>query len=174
MLDNARDGLFGLILFISNWLSPGGERPELLVSSVSMQDRAYYIQAGMEIAWNKQLGELVDAGIPLRFKISAFPDEGDTISFVRSLMFDIAEYTYTFADTLVQPVEDSTHTSKSYPQVLLALRDFCRWHFKLDESASACRLEAELLPSRAEQLNRSVDMTPIWGQRKIYKVISLQ
>lgn len=159
------DGLLGLLLYLGSWLSPEAERASLdtrFDRFINNQNVSFTCQ--MDIAWNRRLEQLVDAGIPLRFKIISFTDKSDTSLFYRSLYFDVVKYTYTFIDSS----ELKVTKSDSYPLVHLVLRDFCRWKMEIPEDASSCRIEVQILPSRAEQLNRVVDMSRIWGRQKVY------
>ena len=158
------DGLLGLILFISHWLFPAAERASLSVhfdKVVEMQ--AVQFQSNLDIAWNRRLEQLVDAGIPLRFKILSFTDCSDTVMFYRSLYFDMVHFTYMFIDSSGCQIS----RSQQYSLIHLALRDYTKWKIKIPQEASVCRIEAHILPSRAEQLNRVVDMSRVWGQQKV-------
>jgi hypothetical protein len=117
----------------------------------------------MEMAWNKQLEQLVDAGIPLCFMIAVITDRGDSAVFYRTLKANIIDYTYSYADSS----HDVIIVSKNYPLVYLALDDFRRWKFRVAKNVTRCQVEVTLLPSRVSRLNRMVDMSDVWGQRKI-------
>jgi hypothetical protein len=174
MLEPIKEGLLGLVLVFGHWLSPGTEKASLEVEHVDTTGSAYVIECAMDVAWNPQLGELVDAGIPLRFRITATPDVGDTVRFLRVLRFDIADNHYTYADSSLRNYADTVFVSRPYPQVLLALRDFSRWRVPVSKRCNECRLEARLLRSRVSQLNRKVDMTEVWGQRSVGTVVVMQ
>ena len=171
MLESLKEGLLGLVLVFGHWLSPGTEDASLEVRGIDTTAHAYVIECAMDMAWNPQLGELVDAGIPLRFRITATPDVGDTVRFLRLLRFDIADNHYTFADSSVRNYADTVFVSRPYPQVLLALRDFSRWRVPVSRQCNECRLEARLLRSKVSRLNRSVDMSGVWGQRSVSTVV---
>ncbi len=171
MVEQLRSGFLGLFLVLGQWLSPGTHYADISVSSVSKSATGYLLQCDMQIGWNQELEALVNAGIPLRFRMGAYCSGCDSLVFVRTLYFDVVKTTYYFEDNYLGRLRDSTARSDTYPQVLLALRDFTRWQFVLCRRAESCRIEVELLPSRATRLNRTVDMTAVWGQRKIAKVL---
>jgi hypothetical protein len=117
----------------------------------------------MEMSLDRRLEELIDAGIPLNFRFTAVSDNQDTVSIVRSLRCNVADLTYTYSDSS----KSAVRTSKKYPMILLALRDYSRWEFGVSAPSRLCTVEAEILYSRVSQLNRSVDMSRIWGHQKI-------
>ena len=95
-----REGLLGLLLYLTHWLAPEAERASIDARFVRFIDeQTVSFNCQMEIAWNKRLEQLVDAGIPLRFRIASFSDKSDTVLFYRSLFFDVVNYTYTFSDS---------------------------------------------------------------------------
>ncbi|MFP4417017.1 MAG: hypothetical protein ACOC41_05160 [Chitinivibrionales bacterium] len=168
-MGSIREGILGLLLFFSNWISPVKEQASLEVEKISRADKHYVIQCEMDIAWNRQLEQLVDAGIPLRFRMQV-SSRKDSSVFFRTLSFNLADLTYSFLDSS----SDQTVRSRQYPMILLALRDFCRWSMVVSTSSGECRIEAAILPSRAEQLNRLVDMSKIWGREKLICIIDPQ
>jgi hypothetical protein len=170
MFEPIKEGVLGFFLVVGLWLSPG-KKAELSVPVVRPAESGYVLQCVLDIAWNSEMGKVVDAGIPLRFKMSMYPDRGDTVAFIRSLRFDLADYSYTFTDSSIQNYADSLYRSKAYPQVLVALRDYTRWTFQAQRPLEECRVEVELLRSRAPRLNRTVDMSLIWGQRRLSTVV---
>lgn len=171
MAEQLRNGFVGLFLMLGQWLSPGASRPEISVNAARPAAAGYAVQCALNLAWTEEMEALVDAGIPLRLRIGSFCDGCDSVVFLRTLRLDIAELTYSFTDTFVTC--DSTFSSATYPQVLLALRDLSRWTFLAPPRARTCRVEAELLSSRAARLNRTVDMSALWGQKKVSKVVML-
>jgi hypothetical protein len=134
----------------------------------------YEIGCAMTLAWSDQLTELVDAGIPLRFHVTASSDIGDTVSFRHTLWYDAGSGAYRYADTLRSPSRDSVFVSRPYPQILIALREYSRWTIPLRRGFRTCRVEAVLLPSHVSRFNRTVDLSQIWGQRKISSVLILR
>ncbi|NLP02565.1 MAG: hypothetical protein GX089_08730 [Fibrobacter sp.] len=159
-----REGLLGLLLYLTHWLAPEADRASIDARFVRFIDeQTISFNCQMEIAWNKRLEQLVDAGIPLRFRIASFSDKSDTVLFYRSLFFDVVNYTYTFSDSGGWGVQ----RSNPYPLIHLALRDFCRWEVKVPRDAMLCRVDVQILPSKAEQLNRMVDMSKVWGRQKV-------
>ena len=88
---------------------------------------------------------------------------------VRSLRCNVADLTYTYLDSSANEVK----TSKKYPMILLALRDYSRLEFVVSAPATECTIEAEILYSQVSQLNRSVDMSRIWGHQKIKTTVTL-
>jgi hypothetical protein len=174
MFEQIGNGFLGFFLVIGHWLSPGTDKPDIDVANARRTEAGLVVQCELRPAWNEELSGLVDGGIPLRFKFCASGNSGDTICFVRTLQFDVADYSYSYADSSVcGPPVDPPPTPKKYPQVLLALRDYCRWSFVVSGETSVCRIEAELLPSHATRLNRTVDMSAVWGQRKVVKVVEV-
>ncbi len=159
-----RDGLLGLILFIGHWLSPETGTASISVEFLKDETLSYQFLCKFDIAWNRQLEQLVDAGIPLRFNIHCFSDKSDTLRFTRTLLFDMVNFTYNFLDSAAGTVK----SSESYKLVHLALRDFCKWKFSVSKDANLCRVEIAILPGMARELNRVVDMSRVWGQQKIF------
>jgi hypothetical protein len=159
-----RDGLLGLILFLAHWIAPDNSRVRLSADFIGMDSKsAYQFECKMDIGWNRQMEQLVDAGIPLHFNILHYSSKEDSIQFKRTLNFDMIRFTYKFTDSTSQ----KTVTSSEYPLIQLALRDFCTWKITVPSGATLHRVEVQILPSRAEQLNRMVDMSRVWGRQKI-------
>ncbi|MBN1128103.1 MAG: hypothetical protein JXA71_03910 [Chitinispirillaceae bacterium] len=162
--ESIKQGVIGLLLFTGNWLSPGDDAASLAVVSMKkITPATWKVTIKMEMPLNRRLEELVDAGIPLNFRFTAISDRADTAATIRSLRCNVVDLTYTFTDSASTMVT----TSKKYPMILLALRDFSRWEFTLPYEATACAVEAEILYSRVSQLNRSVDMSKVWGHQKL-------
>jgi hypothetical protein len=168
MLAKFADGILGLFLFMSQWLSPGGSQEEIKIVAAQELSAGYEIVCAIDLAWNEQMTDLIDAGIPLRFRICAWSDAGDSLSFIRTLQCDIGNYTYSFCDSISQAAAGIL-TSRNYAQILIALRDYTRWNVTLSKSARQCRLSAELLPSRASRLNRMVDMSEVCGCKRFQR-----
>ncbi len=166
-MDPVRDGILGLLLFFTHWISPGNDQAFIKPVEISRAENHYIIECRMEIAWNRRMEQLVDAGIPLRYRMSTTSDRQDTSHFFRTLRFNVVDFTYSFSDSSSHEVIES----KKYPMILLALRDFCRWNTVVSGGTSVCRVEAEILPSHAEQLDRLVDMSRIWGREKVSCII---
>ena len=173
MFEQVAEGFVGLFLFVSNWLSPGATQEDIRIGAIKRLGEGFRIECSIPIGLNDQMSDLIDAGIALRFRISAMPDTGDTIVFIRTLRCDISTYSYFFADTLVAGDPGTVRTSRAYSQLLFALRDYARWTFDVGAGASSCRITAELLPSRASQLNRIVDMSNICGCKKFSRTVAI-
>jgi hypothetical protein len=158
------DGIIGFLLFFAHWLSPQTGKASVDADYVKLREpHCIVFKCKMDIAWNTQLEQLVDAGIPLNFKICWLVNSPDTISFVRSLHFNMVDYTYHFTDSVTGILKSSS----DYSLVHLALRDFCKWEIVVPDSAPFCKVIVLILPSKAEQLNRMVDMSRVWGQQHI-------
>jgi hypothetical protein len=170
-MESMGQGLLGLLLFMSNWLTPESGRAGLAADVVHrVNQKAAIVRCRLDIAWNPQMEKLVDAGIPLRFRIVSIIDRTDSISFYRTLSCNIVDYTYHYTDS----VSGTTVTSREYPMILLALRDFCRWEIPVSGTVRTCRVEVQILPSRAHRLNRTVEMSRVWGQQRVVREISVQ
>jgi len=161
------------VLYLGHWLSSGTALPELDVKDILVVDRGYQVQCHMDMAWNNQLTELIDAGIPLRLRITATANTGERVSFIRTLAFDIEDYSYTYSDSSIENYGDSIFLSKRYPQILLAVRDVGRWQIYISDNTQSCVIEVELLPSRVSRLDRKIDMSQLWGQRKLSETFDL-
>ncbi len=161
MFERLSDGLVGLLIFFSNWLSPGTNSEDIKIVAAHEFANRYSIQCMIKINWNEQMSDLIDAGIPLRFVINFFSDRGDSTTVLRTLQCDIVTYKYSFSDTIIQPPSDSVFSSKKYSQIYRALRNYCRWTCSFSKDASRFNMEAELQPSWVSHLNRSVDMSEI-------------
>jgi hypothetical protein len=163
-MNSFRDGIVGFFLFFAHWLSPETEKAAIDINLGKLNTpSSVTCKCKLDIAWNKQLEQLVDAGIPLHFRIRYFTDKSDTIDLYRTLHYKLIDYTYSYTDS----VASTKKLSKSYPLIDLVLRDFCRWQFEIPKNASFCKVEAEILPSRAERFDRYVDMSRVWGQQKV-------
>lgn len=169
MFEALQQGVVGLALFIGNWIAPAEGKASLAVMAVDRQESATVLHCRMDIDWNAQLEKLVDAGIPLRFRIITQPDKGEKSSFIRTLRFNVALYSYSFTDSS----DAYTWKSKSYPLIYLALKDFCDWETAVHKSSSRCTVEAAILPSTVTQLKRVVDMRSVWGQDEVRTEITL-
>jgi hypothetical protein len=170
-MDGFRDGIVGFALFVAQWLSPETSKAKIdanYIRTTEKQEITY--RCKFDIAWNRQLEQLVDAGIPLRFHICHFTDKSDTVSFIRALYFNIVDYTYNFTDSSSGQITKSS----SYSLVHLALRDFTKWDITIPRQSTACRIDIIILPSRAEQMNRIVDMSRVWGQQRVFYVFNPQ
>jgi hypothetical protein len=159
-----KQGVIGFALYVGNWLLPANDDASISVVSIADNGRpACLVAVKMEMAVNPQLEELIDAGIPMRMRFSTITDENDSIVLYRTLFCNVASLKYHFSDSM----ETGVACSKEYPMILLALKDFCRWDFSVPRSAKECRTEIEILYSRVSQLNRTVDMSRVWGQKRI-------
>ena len=168
MFESLRDGILGFFLFTGQLLLPASEQASLSVTSIRPADSLHWnISVVMDPALNPQIEELVNAGIPMRFRICAVTEGSDTARFERTLRFSVAHLTYTYVDSLNGYIQHS----KTYPMILLAMNDFCKWSFTVPREAAWCRIEATLLPSRVSQLRRMVDMSKVWGQSRVSVVV---
>jgi hypothetical protein len=174
MFNNLADGIVGLFIFFSHWLSPGGSSDKVTVASVKQTAAWYIVSCAISVDWNEQMKDLLDAGIPLRFQFRAFTMENDTICCIRTLQCNVADYSYQFIDSVHERGRDSTARSKRFDQMLLALEKYPRWELRLPLTAKACRLEAELLPSRAARLNQKIDMSQVCGCRLFSENLTLK
>lgn len=169
--ESIKQGVVGLLLFAGNWILPQDENATLAMESIKkITPPAWEITIKLEMSLNRQLEELIDAGIPLNFRFTAVSDNADTVSTVRSLRCNVVDLTYTFTDSTGTRVT----TSKKYPMILLAVRDFSRWKFRMSPGSASCAIEAEILYSTVSQLNRSVDMSRIWGHQKVKTTVALK
>ncbi|HEX2955293.1 MAG TPA: hypothetical protein VHO70_00590 [Chitinispirillaceae bacterium] len=163
------DGLIGLLLYLAHWLSPGTGVSEIDIDFLKkVENHSAVFQCRLESVDNRQLEQLIDAGIPLRFKFVNTVSEQDTVRFFRTLQFDIIDFTYTWTDSL----KGKSTSSGKYSLIHLAMRDFCKWKLTIPEASQSCRVEVTILPSRAEQLNKVVDMSKIWGQQKLVRTFN--
>lgn len=174
MLQQLTEGFLGLVLVLGNWLSPGTRDATVTLTHIDSTAAGYVVEYAMTMAWNEQLSELVDAGIPLRFRFHMISDARDTIVFVRTMRCNVVDFTYLFSDTAVHNYGSKVRNSRRYPQILLALRDYRHWTVRLSPATTICHVEAELLPSRVSQLNRSIDMSYVWGYRKVSQSIDIR
>jgi len=165
MFERFSDGVLGLFLFFSHWLSPGAEDEIVRIVSIRQASDAYVISCAISVSWNEQMKDLIDAGIPVRFQFRTFTNTKDTLSCIRTLQCDVAEYTYSFSDSLRGPKTDTTVCSKRFSHLLIVLEKFTQWETKAPLAAHACRIEAELLPTSAARLHRKIDMSQVCGHR---------
>ena len=163
MIERIADGLLGLFMFSSNWFSPGSDSQEIKIAAVTEFTHGYSLECVIDLDWNEQMSDLIDAGIPLRFRIKSYSDIDDSVLLVRTLECDIGNYSYMFCDSILKPQKDSIYFSKKYSQVYRAVRNYSRFRCAFSKEANQFFIEAELLPSKVSQLNRSVDMSGILG-----------
>jgi hypothetical protein len=164
MVESFKQGIVGLLLFAQSWFIPNQEMAAISVESIrKTAEKKFEIHLKMNMAINQQMEQLIDAGIPLHFKIEAKTDVGNLSTFYRTMQFDVIKYNYHYSDS----AEGLIRMSKDYPMILLALKDFSQWEFLISKNATVCFVEVTLLPSRVTQLNRTVDMSKIWGQQKV-------
>ncbi|MBN1307381.1 MAG: hypothetical protein JXA18_05655 [Chitinispirillaceae bacterium] len=166
MLENIADGFLGLFMFFSHWLSPGVDRGEIRIEAFRELKTRTVLECVILFEWNERMSDLIDAGIPLRFRVLSYSDRGDSTLSVRTLFCDVGEYTYYISDSLIIPAGDSVYVSKAHRQLYRALRDYRNLRRSFTRSASYFQIEAVLLPSRVSHLNRSIDMSDICGCRR--------
>ena len=170
LFESIKQGVVGFLLFAGNWISPQNDSAELrLESAHKVTPPAWQIALKMEFSLNPQIEQLIDAGVPLNFRFTAISDRADTVTMTRSLRCDVADLTYSFIDS----TRGTSRSSKKYPMILLALKDFGSWKFTLPSNATQCHAEAEILYSTVSQLNRSVDMSRIWGHDRLKTTFAL-
>lgn len=166
MFNRLADGLAGFFVFFANWISPIPESSEVRFSSLQEVENRYVISCEINLNWNEELSDIVDAGIPIRMNIRSYSNRGDTVTIMRQLLCSIENYRYTITDTLYRPVNDSVFISQPFTLIHRAVKDFTRWELSFDRSAESFHVEAELLPSPVSGLNRMVDIAEIAGNRK--------
>jgi hypothetical protein len=165
MFDRFAEGVLGLFLFFSHWLSPGADDEVVRIVSIRPLSDTYIVACAISLSWNEQMKDLIDAGVPVRFHFRTFTNIKDTISCIRTLQCDVADYTYSFRDSLRGPLGDTAIGSKQYQHLLIALEKFTQWETRVPRSTKLCRIEAEMLPSSATRLHRKIDMSQICGHR---------
>jgi hypothetical protein len=165
MFERFSDGILGLFLFFAHWLSPGVNDEAIRIASVRPMAQTYIVSCVISIAWNEQMKDLIDAGVPVRFQLRTLTGAKDTLSRIRTLQCDVADYTYTFCDSLRGPQTDTTECSKRFSHLLIALEKFTQWETRVPIAATACRIEVELLPTSATRLHRKIDMSQVCGYR---------
>lgn len=170
-LETLKQGIIGLALFAGNWFLPANENASIAVVSIDQnQSSAVHVTIKMNFAINRQLEELIDAGVPFNMRFTAITDKSDTILLIRSLNCNVAKMAYQFTDS----TQTTSKQSKEYPMILLALKEYCLWEFDVPDSASAFRAEAEILYSNVSQLKRTVDMSQICGQKRVKIFFALE
>jgi hypothetical protein len=165
MFERFSDGVLGLFLFFTHWLSPGGDADAVRIVSLRQIPDAIVVSCQISVSWNEQMKDLIDAGIPIRFLFRTIADTKDTVSCVRTLQCDVAAYTYAYCDSMQPPRPDIAAASKRFSNLLIALDKFTQWETKVPRSCSACRVEAELLPTSATRLGRAIDLSQVCGYR---------
>lgn len=164
MFASLKQGITGLLLFASNMFLPPGEQAALSVKNVTpVHDNKYEVTLKMDMHVNERLEQLIDAGVPLRFRFMIISDRKDTVSFYRVLKYQVIDYTYTYTDSM----DGYIQKSEDFPMILLALKSFSKITIMIAQSTQSCKVEADILPSRVSRLNRTVDMSNIWGQRNV-------
>ena len=166
MLENVADGFLGLFMFFAHWLSPGDDQGEIKIAAVRELPTRSVIECVITFDWNNRMSDLIDAGIPMRFRILSYSDIGDTTLSIRTFFCDVGDYSYYFSDSLIIPPADSVFISRKYGQIYRALREYRKVQRSFTNTASSFHIEAVLLTSKVSQLNRSIDMSDICGCRK--------
>lgn len=163
-------GIAGLILFFGNWISPESDRAGIFPESIDKSNKTEYrVTVSIKTSFNRQMEELIDAGIPLNFRFLAVTDKNDTTFCFRSLRCNVADLTYFFRDS----TNDMIYHSKTFPMVIMALKEYCRWSFAIPLKARICKAEAEILYSRVSQFDRYLDLSRIWGHHRITTTFEL-
>jgi hypothetical protein len=169
MFERFSDGVLGLFLFFSHWLSPGADDEIVRIVSMHQTPEASIVSCAISLSWNEQMKDLVDAGIPISFHFRTITqkDTGalDTQSCIRTLQCNVAEYTYSFCDSIRTLHTDTAFPSKQFSNLLIALEKFTQWETRLCPDASRCRIEAELQRTSATRLGRKIDMSQVCGYR---------
>ena len=144
---------------------PNTVEPELHLKTIEESIVSYELTYNLDMAWNKQIEELVDAGIPFRLHIMLEPNKDNKQSFFRTLNFNILNYTYSYTDSINGKIQKS---AKRYNLINLALLDFSEFKFHINKAATSSSISIELMPGWVSHLNRSVDMSEIWGKKNLY------
>jgi hypothetical protein len=165
MFDKFSDGILGLFLFFSHWLSPGTEDEAVRIVSMRRIADTAIVSCAISLSWNEQIKDLIDAGIPIRFIFRTITNAKDTLSCIRTLQCDVAAYTYAFCDSLNGLDTETVTGSKRFSHLLIALEKYTQWETKVPIACSSCRIEAELLPTSATRLARKIDMSQVCGYR---------
>jgi hypothetical protein len=166
MLENVADGFLGLFMFFTHWISPGGDQGELRIEAIRELKTRSVLECVIAFDWNDRMSDLIDAGIPMRFRVLSCSDKGDSTVSIRTLFCDVGDYTYYYNDSISVPFGDSVYTSRKYQQIYRAVREYQRFTRSFSKNAASFQIEATLLPSRVSHLNRSIDMSDICGFRK--------
>jgi hypothetical protein len=166
MLENVADGFLGLFMFFSHWLSPGVDQGEIRIADVGELKTRSVLECVISFEWNERMSDLIDAGIPLRFRIFSCSDRGDTVLSIRTLRCDVGEFTYFFSDSVKSSRGDSVFISKKYGQIFRAVREYQHFTRSFTNTAASFQIEAVLLPSDVSHLNRSIDISDICGCRR--------
>jgi hypothetical protein len=166
MLENVADGFLGLFMFFTHWLSPGTSDGEIKIAAVKELQNHSVLECIISFEWDERMIDLIDAGIPVSFRIESYSDVGDTTRSVRTLYCDVSDYSYCFRDSLCNVTGNSICRSKKFNQVYRAIKEYRHFTRTFTNTASLLRIEAVLLPSRVSHLNRSIDLSEICGCRK--------
>jgi hypothetical protein len=166
MLENVADGFLGLYMFFAHWLSPGTDDGEIRIAAVKELQNHTVVECVISFEWDERMIDLIDAGIPVSFRIESYSDVGDTARSVRTLYCDVSDYSYYFRDSLCTQARDSIMVSKKFNQVYRAIKEYRHVVRTFTNTTSVFRIEAVLLPSRVNHLNRSIDLSEICGCRK--------
>ena len=166
MLENVADGFLGLFMFFAHWLSVGSDEGEIRIAAVKELQTGTVLECVISFDWNERMNDLIDAGIPLLFRIESLSDLGDTTISIRALRCDVSDYTYSFVDSVIIPPAENVFRSRDFHQIYRALREYRHVTRSFSKGSSSFQMEAVLLPSTVSQLNRSIDMSDILGSRK--------
>jgi hypothetical protein len=165
MFERFSDGILGLFLFFAHWLSPGVDEEAIRIVSVRPMAQTYIVSCVISVTWNEQMKDLIDAGVPVRFLFRTLLSAKDTLSRLRTLQCDVADYSYAFCDSLRGPQLSATQCSKRFSHLLIALEKFTQWETEVPLAVTSCRIEVELLPTSAARLHRKIDMSQVCGYR---------
>ncbi|MBL8025942.1 MAG: hypothetical protein JNL74_06005 [Fibrobacteres bacterium] len=167
MFEAIAQGFTGIALFVSQLIVPMGDRLSLTLNGIENHNAAAVVRVKLELPLDPQLEALIDAGMPLRISFTAIAGDGSERKLLRTLKFQTEKLTYSFSDS----TSDGVVYSKSYPMILLALKEYCVYETVASKRAGSVKIKAELLPGRLSRINKTVDPRQLFG--KHYAEISV-
>ena len=160
MFEALSQGFTGIALFISQLVLPMNDKLLLDFINIEPYGAAAVVRVKMTFPLDPKLEDLIDAGMPLRIIFETESSDGSRKKLLRTLRFQTEKFTYVYSDS----TNDGVTTSKTYPMILLALKDYCLYETVVAKRAASVKVRAELLPGRLTRLNRTVDPRQLFGK----------
>ncbi|MFP4522142.1 MAG: hypothetical protein ACLFQK_08360 [Fibrobacterota bacterium] len=169
MIESLTRGAAGLAMVVWSWFTPPPSAGIEIVN-IKSSNTSYIVSCRMNLGWNKKLEQILDAGIPLKMRYYSASGTDSIKTETRVLSFIIEDYSYRTS----RIAKSDTVDGKSHDMVLFALKDFQRWEFSVPDTVKKCEIGAEVMLTRAPELGRIVDVSRIWGYKRIKKEIELK
>lgn len=145
---------------MGSWVSP--EQPgDLSVQVLNRSKGVYQIRSELKFTLTEDAAALVDAGVPLQVRyVCRSPRE--TTVLTRTLRSDLGNRLYIVTDS----IENRPIKVKKEGNIFVAARQFKGVVWLVDTVDTRIEFSAEIVPVIVPRLERTVDMSPLFGGRK--------